>query len=95
MSMNYQANLVKIMKFFRLSFGLSQAELAQVMQVNRLKVHRIENLKSEMSFEEWFAFSDYFGVTVDDVKQGHLDIEEKLNDKEAFKVSKRLSLIHI
>ncbi len=71
---------------------MSQADLAHLLGVNRLKIQRIESSKSEMNFEEWIRFADYFQLTSENIRSGLISIPEKESDKEAFSIPKRLQI---
>lgn len=57
-------------------FGMSQDELADVLQVSRQSFHRWENGTMELYASDVGRIGEYFGVSCDAVIHGTVEIEE-------------------
>ena len=58
-------DLPKIIKRLRVDNNLSQAELGEILECSQENVSDIENGKTYIGAGEWFAFCNYFGISVE------------------------------
>lgn len=82
--------MVKNLKRLRVSKGLSQNKLAEIIGISQQSVNKYENHNIEPDIDTLCALADYFSTSVDYLI-GHSDIDHKiekitpfdLNDDEA------------
>ena len=76
--MNFAGNL----KFLRKKAGKTQDALSSEVSIGRTTIANYEAAISEPNLETLLTFSNYFGVTLDELLSKNLTAESKSNDKD-------------
>ena len=67
------------LKRARKNLKMSQAFVAEQMQVSRPTISAIESGQRKVSVEELARFSKLYGISVDELMYGKISIKEKIN----------------
>lgn len=60
--MNY---IAKRIKEIRKNYGLNQDDLAEILHTNRVRISRIENEKTDLTFDEALMICEKFNISVE------------------------------
>lgn len=80
----------KILRYLRISQGVTQQELANITGTSRFKISRAELCKAELSTREWWELMKRFNLDLDCIYRGQLSIENN-NDADKFKLPLRFA----
>lgn len=76
------ANIAEIFKKLRKSAGLSQIEMANILDRDQATISRLEKGTQSLSLESVFTLSHFFELNYEDILSGHINywkISEKFN----------------
>ncbi len=85
--------MVKNLRKLRLSKGISQQQLADVIETTQQSINKYENHSTEPDIDTLIKLADYFGVTVDFLIGHHTSSETASSPVEPLLTKEEITLI--
>ena len=70
-------NLARIFETTRFNHGLTQEQMANTIGLSQGSISKIESAEITLSTPEFIVFSLHFGISIDEIKFGHVDTKKK------------------